>query len=191
MIKRFSGYDAAPTASPREKLPAGGYVAKILNAAIVEYSWGSVLVLAHDITEGEYAGFWKADYDSNEREDKKWRGNLRITLPKDDGSDKDEWSKRSFNNLIWAVEVSNPGYAWNWNESSLVGKELGVLYRNKEWAMNGQSGWTTEACSVVSVDAVREGSFRIPRDKPLANKPASSATPTFTALPDDDGELPF
>lgn len=191
MIKRYEGFAPEQSASgPREKLPAGGYVAKILNAEIVEYSWGSVLVLAHDITEGEYTGFWKDDYDTNEREDRKWRGNIRITLPKGDGSDKDEWAKRAFNNLVWAAEYCNPGYKWNWDEKTLVGKEIGVLYRNKEWAMNGQTGWTTEACSVVSSESIRDNTFRVPKDKPLANKPVVPAAPTFTVL-DDDGELPF
>ena len=85
------------------------------------------------------------------------------------------------------MEQSNAGFAWNWDEKTLKGKKIGLLYRNKEWEFGGKSGWTTEAISADSVDNIREGKFRIPKDKPLANKPAE---PTFTEI-EDEGELPF
>ena len=77
-----------------------------------------MLVLSFDITEGEHAGFFKADYNANTNEDKKWRGTFRISIPKDDGSEKDGWTKRTFNNMIACVEESNPGYHWDWNEAN-------------------------------------------------------------------------
>ena len=188
MIKQYSGYEAKKV-STREALPAGGYVCKIMDAKVQDYSWGSVLILAHDVVEGEYKDHWRKDYAANTNEDKKWRGNLRINLPKDDGSDQDAWTKSAFNNFVWAVQESNPGYTWNWDESALKGKALGILYRNREWAMNGNSGWTTEAAGATSVDDIRSGSFRIPKDKPLANK--NSTAPVFTPVANADDDLPF
>lgn len=188
-MKQFSGFEAKKSGSSREKLPAGGYVAKILDAKEVEYSWGSVLLISFDIAEGEHKDFFKNDYGNQDVEDKKWRGTYRLRIPLDDGSERDGWTKRSFGNAIWAVENSNKGYHWDWDETSLKKKLIGVLYRNREWEMNGNTGWTTECCAFTSVEDVHQGTFKMPKDKPLKDKPASSA---FTSVDDeDDGELPF
>ena len=188
-MKKFNDVKAERSFGGRETLPAGGYVCDILSAKVESNDWGETLVIAHDVAEGDYKGIFKRDYDNNDREDKKWRGTFRLRLPKDDGTEQDGWKKRSLGNFIWAIEQSNPGYAWNWDEKTLKGKKIGLLYRNKEWEYNGRSGWTTEAISTDSVDDIREGKFRIPKDKPLANKPVS-VEQTFEEL-DDSSELPF
>lgn len=186
-MKAFNGYHAeAPRR--REILPAGGYVAKIMDAKEVGYDWGSVLLISFDIAEGEYQSFFAADYRGQAGEDKKWRGTLRLRIPKDDGSEQDEWSKRSFGNAMWAVEESNAGYHWGWDEVTLKGKTVGVLFRNKEWEMNGNTGWTTECCAFDSAENIRSGKFKMPKDKPLKNGGGSSA---FTAVPAGDDDLPF
>lgn len=188
-MKKFSDVKAERSFSGRETLPAGGYVCDILSAKVESNDWGETLIIAHDVAEGDYKGIFKRDYDNNDREDKKWRGTFRLRLPKDDGTEQDGWKKRSLGNFIWAIEESNPGYTWNWDEKTLKGKKIGLLYRNKEWEYNGRSGWTTEAISSDSVDDIREGKFKIPKDKPLANKPVS-VEQTFEEL-DDSSELPF
>lgn len=190
MIKQYNGFKAERSGGAREILPAGGHVGKILDARVQDYSWGSVLVLSHDVSEGEYKDFFRRDYAENTNEDKKWRGNLRLNIPKDDGSEKDEWTKRTFNNAMWAIEESNPGYTWNWDEKSLKNKTVGLLYRNKEWGMNGNTGWTTECCALASADDIREGKFKVPKDKPLKEKPAAAVNWTEIA-DDDDSDLPF
>ncbi len=195
-MKQFSGYKAeAPVR--REKLPAGGYVARILSAREQEYSWGNVLLISFDIAEGEHKEFFKNDYHSQQQEDKKWRGTYRLRVPKDDGSEQDAWSKRSFGNAMWAVEASNSGYHWDWNEGGLKGKLVGVLFRNKEWQMNGTTGWTTECCSLVDAELIRQNRFTMPKDKPLKERAAASA-PVFTSSAgfeevaiESDDDLPF
>lgn len=199
-MRPFNGYKAERK-SAREILPAGGYIAKIMDAKEIEYTWGSVLEISFDICEGEYRDFFATDYRSNTSEDKKWRGTYRLTVPKDDGSEKDGWTKNTFNGAMWAIEESNPGYRWAWDEKSLKGKTVGVLYRNREWEMNGNTGWTTEAAVLDTVDNVRNGKFKLPKDKPLANK---KATPAFgggawtsagaavnIGFSEPDGDLPF
>ena len=86
-MRQFSGFKAEKASSGREILPAGGYVCEIKSAKEEEFDWGSRLALAIDVVEGEYAGFFKKDFDGNDREDKKWRGIYRISIPKDDGSE--------------------------------------------------------------------------------------------------------
>lgn len=73
-------------------------VSQNLDAKEARYDWGDVLVVSFDILEGEHKGFFAADYKAQDQEDKKWRGTFRITLPKDDGSERDTWTKRGFNN---------------------------------------------------------------------------------------------
>lgn len=180
-------------AEGKEVLPAGAYVAKIVSARVDENSYGSSLVIAFDIAEGQFKDFFKKDFDNNPREDKKWRGVYRIFLPKDDGSEKDEWTKRTLGNALYAIEDSNNGYKWAWEESTLKGKSVGVAYRNKEWEYNGNRGWTTECGKLVSVEDVRNGKVKPLKDRPLKNAPATSATNTSADAFADvkDEELPF
>lgn len=199
-MRPFNGYKAERKAA-REILPTGGYVARILDAKEIGYTWGSVLEISFDICEGDFRDFFATDYRSNTAEDKKWRGTYRLTVPKDDGSEKDGWTKNTFNGAMWAVEESNPGYRWSWDETTLKGKLVGVIYRNKEWEMNGNTGWTTECGMFDTVDNIRSGKFKPMKDKPLKNKAAAPAfgggawTPAGTAVnigfSEPDGDLPF
>ena len=187
----MKNYDVKPE-KPRagkETLPAGGYVCQIMSARVESNDWGDTLVIAHDVCEGDYKDIFKRDYENNPNEDKKWRGTFRLKLPKDDGTEHDGWKKRSLSNFLWAIEQSNPGFAFDWDEKKLKGKKIGLLYRNKEWAYNDRTGWTTEAAGTDSIDNIRDGKFRALKDKPLANKPSA---PVFTEDESDlGGELPF
>ena len=191
MIKQYSGAKAERRTT-REPLPAGGSVAKILAAQVQSYSFGDMLVLSFDIAEGEHKDFFKKDYAANQNEDKKWRGTFRISIPKDDGSEKDAWSKAAFNDMI-AVFETDPGFHWDWDETKLKGRVVGVLFRNKEWEWEDRTGWTTECCALTTAAEIRSGDFKMPKDKPLKKKEEStvSASSGFTSLNDDDGELPF
>lgn len=189
-MKQFSGYKAEKSAV-RKQLPVGGYVAKILNAEEVTYSWGSVLLISFDIAEGPHKDFFATDYKNQDREDKKWRGTYRLNIPKDDGSKKDEWNKRTFGNAMYCIEDGNPDYHWNWDESTLKGKAVGVLFRNEEWEYEGNTGWSTRACAFACVGDIRDGNFKMPKDK-LLKKRVASAIPNFQEITiPDDVKLPW
>lgn len=194
MIKQYKGFKAEKTSGPREILPAGGYVAKIVSAKVESYTWGDRLAVAYDVAEGEYAGFFKRDYDNNPNEDKKWRGVFRLTIPTDSEDQQNKWSRRRFNNFTACLEESNPNYHWDWNEEKLRGLMVGILVRDREWEMNGNTGWTTEACDAACIEAIRAGKFRTPKAFPLKNKPVVEAdyAAAQTAAPvEDDSDLPF
>ena len=111
-------------------------------------------------------------------------------LPKDDGSEKDSWSKRTLGNMIWSFESSNKDYHWDWNEAGLKDKLVGVLFRNKEWEYNGQTGWTTECCGLTDVESIRTDKYRTPKDKPLKNN--FTISDGFADLTNsDDSDLPW
>ena len=192
MIRGYNNYSAKKSVS-REPLPAGGYVCRILDVKLQNYTWGDVIVLSLDVVEGQYKDFFRKDYQAQSGEDKKWRGTLRLNIPKDDGSEKDAWTKRTFENAMWAFEASNPGYHFDWDEQKLKNLLVGVLYRNREWEKNGNRGWTTESCAATSVDDVRSGSYKMPKDKPLSaltNLAPAGGYQSFASIGDDD-ELPF
>ena len=92
-----------------------------------------------------------------------------------------------------SVLVISFGYHWDWNEAILKGKSVGVLFRNKEWEMNGNTGWTTECCALDSVKNIRNNAFKMPKDKPLKQKAAAGTVNPMEAVESfaDDGDLPF
>lgn len=191
MIRKPQKYDETQVTEPQEKLPIGGYVLKILGVKVEDYSWGQVLVLRHDIAEGEHVGFFKKNYDAQES-NQKWKGTFRINLPKDDGSEMDQWNVRRLKAAMIAIEKSNDGYVWNWDENSLVGKFVGGLFGNKEYEYNGSRGFYTECRTLCSTERIRSGNFTIPKDKMLENKTSSNdmAIPAgFFAV--DDEDIPF
>ena len=176
-------------------LPVGGYIVKIKAAQVKEYSGQNgtfeKLEIAFDIAEGEYKDFYQADFDSQQSEDKRWKGVLRQYIPSDDGSERDEKTKAFFKTMIEAIEDSNNGYHWDWDEKKLKGKIVGCVFRNEEWEYNGMTGWRTAPLKFISVENIKNGKFKLPKDKPLANR--STAPTGFTELDviNDDDDLPF
>jgi len=199
-MKRLGGYEAAKAYSDQERLPAGGYVLKILDVKYQTNEWGDVILLSFDIYEGEQKDFFAANYRSQTGEDKKWKGVYRLRVPKDDGTEQDSWTMRRFKTVITAFEESNSGYHWNWDEQTLKGKLIGALFNNKEYEFNGRSGFFTNCHSLVTAEKIRSGKFEIPADTLLKNKQGaaiSAAGPMngdgFLPIPDsvDDEDLPF
>ena len=191
-MKQYQGFESKKSASARELLPAGNHIAKILKAEEQSTTEGKLyIVLSFDIMEGEYKDFFRRDYNSQDPAFgmPKWRGTFRLWEPTDDGSEKDGWTKRTFNNLIACIEESNPGYHWDWNEQNLKGKMIGVMYRDKEWAFDGKTGWTTECGALCSVEDVRSGRAKPLKSKPLPQSAGAPSAGGFTQVEDD--ELPF
>lgn len=204
MIQKPKNWDSVQAFTERRKLPVGAYICKIRNAVVKSTDYGDQLCILFDISDGEYASFYADDFAANpQQQDKKWKGVLRQFLPKDDGSQKDEWTKSSFKGLIEAIEASNRGYAWNWDERSLSGREIGVIFRNEEWDYNGKTGWTARPFRACPVNAVIDGDYIVPEDKPLKNKSSgfgrfAAPAANFGAAPvqdfsvvDNNEELPF
>lgn len=201
MIKQPSNWNEVQEFTENAKLPLDAYVCKVKRAEVQ----GEQLCIAFDIAEGAQTGFYKRAFASDNRENKKWKGVLRLWLPKDDGSDRDEWTKSTLKGMVTAFEKSNPGYKWNWNEQSLAGRMIGILFRNEEWEYEGKTGWTVRPFRAISVDTVRSGDYTLPKDKPLKKKESSGygeaydgfvsasnySSSDFAMLDDSDAELPF
>lgn len=189
MINRPNNWNEVQEFAERPKLPVGAYVCRIKRAVVQNNSYGDQLCLLFDIADGQYGGFYQKDFDGNRAEDKKWKGVLRLFLPREDGSEKDEWTKSALKGLFTAIENSNPGYTWNWDETTLAGKMVGVMYRNEEYDYKGKQGWSARPFRALSVSSVRDNKYELPNPKPL--NPSAVKPAEFTELSEDDGELPF
>ena len=66
----------------------------------------------------------------------------------------------------------------------------GVLFRNEEWEYNGNTGWSTRCCAFAAVGDIRDGNFKMPKEKPLKNKAPAAAIPDFKEEP-YTGKLPW
>ena len=177
------------------RLPAGNYVGKIKSAKVEDYNWGSVLIIAFDIIEGEYAGFFQKAFDADTSDTKKWKGTCRITIPQG-GSQYFASEKRNFENAIACIEESNKGYHWDWNEAKLKGKTAGFRFRDKEFKnMLGEIVEFTECLNIVTADDVRTGKAKLLKPKKLAEyeKPEILSAPKTDDLEIIDGydDLPF
>ena len=192
-MKKPSNWNDVKAAGERVKLPAGGYEAKIINAKVVNYdgSNGSYerLEIAVDITAGEYKDYYKQDFDSNTRDDKKWRGVARFYVPTDDGSEKDEYTKSVLKSVTDALEDSNKGYHWDWDETKLKGLKVGILVRDKEYEIDGKHGFSPEIFRFTDINRIREGKFTVPKQKLLKGSSGTSAAASSgddSAASDDD-----
>jgi hypothetical protein len=186
--------------SDRAKLPLGAYVCQVKKVAVQDTDYGAQLAILLDISEGEFKEFFNKDFQGNQNADRKWRGVIRQWLPKDDGSEKDEITKRIFKGLVTSFENSNPGFKWNWDATSLVGKTVGVLFRNEEYDFQGRQGWAVRPFRCMTADKVRSGDYTLPDNKPLnnsgyrmgdANDTALVNKPQNTFVEVEVDELPF
>lgn len=197
-MKKPANWDNVKAVAEREALPVGAYVCKIIAAENRTYptrDGGSFdrLEVAFDIIEGDFAGHYQKDFDAQRGEDRKWKGVLRLYVPTDDGSEQDAWTQSVFKGFTEALEASNLGYHWDWEEKGLKGKLLGILFRNEQWAMGERSGWKTQPFRALAVDTVRAGKFTIPKDKPNKNAVSIDVQPgagDFAVVADDE-DLPF
>lgn len=171
-----------------ERVTPGGYVCGITNVKDVPES--EYLLIEYDIAEGplknyyrqlnEAKGFWGGKFVKSYREK---------ALP-------------FFKGFITAVENSNNGYKWNYDETTLKRKLIGLVFGEEEYTKNdGTVGKRLYVSSVHSVDKIRSGDFTVPPLKKLASSstasvvyPDFSATQTATAgglVEIDDDEMPF
>ena len=198
-MRPFNNYETTQTISARAQLPVGAYICRILKAEEKVYNsskgeWHK-LEISFDISEGEHKDFYANDYKAQTGEDKKWKGVMRMNIPTDDGSEADGWAKRSFKTNILAIEDSNSGYHWDWNEAQLKGKTVGIVFRSEEWEYNGKRGWRTAPFKMVPAADVKSGNVKIPDPKPLNNKASQTSAASAADLSDfvevASSELPF
>lgn len=177
-MRKPRGYEEAKSYSDGFQLPAGGYVVQILDTEAGAYSDGNeFLRVKFDIIEGEYKDYYRKQYEAQTFEPKKYKGTMIIKWPSDDGSESDEWKNRRLKSNIAAIEQSNEGYVWSWDENTLKGKIVGLVFCNAEYQIDDNHGWWTKPKWFVAADKIRSGKFKIPNDEPLKDNSRGSAEP--------------
>lgn len=129
-MRKFNGYNEAKTNEfeNKERLKLGPHYCKIMKAEVIQLKTKDgrpfeQLLLTIDIAEpDEQAGFFNRKFAEDANKDAmkaKWKGTYKLTIPEDDSED---FVKNNFKTLTTSIEKSNPGYVWNWEENTLVGK---------------------------------------------------------------------
>jgi hypothetical protein len=195
MIKKPTGYDDAPVYGDYEKLPLGGHICQIKTVRTDLFEWGNVLILAFDIAEGSPSdGFYQRNFQTQQQENRKWKGTYRITIPPEIPTDeKDEKSISIFKTAIKSIEESNPGYFWNWDEMTLKGKIFGGVFGRKEYSFNGHHGFYTECRFIRTAEEIKKG-VEVPEDKLLSEgkKTSNTVQNGYEEIPiPADDDLPF
>ena len=198
MIKAFNDFDKVQGYQDRPQLPVGGYVMRIMGAEVKENSVGQYVQVSMDIAEGQYKDFFANDYRAQQPQDNKdkiWHCTYFLNVPLDNGSEKDGWTKRKFKTFTEALEASNDGYHFDWDEKKFKGLSIGGLFNMREYkTRDGNVGRSTNLAQVTSVEKIRTGKYKLPKDQLLSGERAeasTSGTPSegFSVVHDDD--LPF
>lgn len=130
------------------RLPAGGYVCVIKGAKDqVSKRGNKILSLALDIVGGVYDGYFAQKFTARQRyaEGAAWPCVHNQAYEKG-------MSANFFKGIIEAVKASNEGYCWRWQESTLVGKLVGVIFRDEEYmADDGTVRMVAKPYSFVAV----------------------------------------
>ena len=160
-MKAFSGFKAEASGRKPNMLPAGAYVAKIKGVKIEGQEPDQQLVLRVDVEEGPYEKyFFKRFMADKERSnyEPKYKGDFKIRIPNDENTKAlyPETDLKRFNDAIYRIEQSNPGYHWDWNENGLKGLLVGINMQPGEY--NGYP--FTKIGRLEIVDDVRAGNVQ-------------------------------
>ena len=172
-MKQIKDFDNVQPAGSFERPAADGYVCIIRH--VEDHPDKEFLHIEFDIAEGKFkgyaaetaerAGFWPLRCN-------RFYGAKGVSF---------------FKAFIEAVEATNKGYRWDWNEQSLVGKGVGIVFREEEYlARDGSIRKSIAPFEFKTATQIRDGDFTVPAPKTVSQ--AAAAPATFV---EDDTELPF
>ena len=176
---RYEGMKSEESKGAVKTLPAGPYVAKVLNTSIIGKEPDQQLAVVIDIWEGDYAGWYrtkfKADKEKGSNFEIKYKGVIRIRIPNPDNTNAryPESDIRRFNDMIWRFEKSNDGFHWDGDETKLKGLLIGVSVQEDTY--NGKP--FTKPARFEIVDDVRQGKVKVmaPRQREEASENPTNA----------------
>lgn len=180
-----------------ESLKLGGHEVIIKNAYEYKGMTGNTSLRVEVDIDGndEQKGFYQKQFDNNTNSDKKWpsASTKYISLKEDDTC------VAMFKGFTTCVENSNPGYTWNFDEKTLIGKKLCGVYGLEEYQDNeGKTKTATKLVQFRSLDKLN--TIKIPKVKLLDGttmdyeeykKHNNSTTPFDDKIEISDDDLPF
>lgn len=199
MLKRPTDYETAQaaTSGSTPTLPAGGHGCYIKKAEVVTMDYdgkrSTQLHVYFDIREnGPYDDYYLKKYNAGQRwGTPKWQGVFKQRVyGETNGTEDESVTNPYFKGLVTAIEESNPGFKWDWNEQSLRGKKIGFIFREEEFLTQEKEVKTTvRAAWCCGYDGA--GEIEAPAIKKLdpSKLPANVAHPELTPAPEE--KLPW
>lgn len=188
-MRKVDGYEQAQARTGEfETLIPGGYVCKILSVKAEDKDYGTLLRIAFDIVEGEHKDFYKKQFDRKKEgnPDTKWPGMYYQTAKNGEESG-------YFKGFITAIENSNSGYKWDWDEQKLKGKLFGGIFAEEEYEIRqgkhaGEIGTSVKCRNIRSADKIRSGDYKVPDKKllPASHNNDTSSSSDETKFPWDE-----
>jgi len=189
-MKPIQGYELANEAGEFKRLPAGVYGVKI--TSVKDNPENEYLEVTCDITKGEYANYFSTLVAAGMNDASRCiRSYKQKALP-------------FFKAFITAIEKTNSGYHWDWDESKLVGKNVMAVVAEEEYLdKNNEVKIAFKVVDFRSLEAYKEGKIKVPELKklpqPVVQEPVApvqqdlfdsvSEQPSNNFISDDD--LPF
>lgn len=169
-----------------KRITLGGHVCQIKNVKLDTTSTGKeVMIIQFDIANGECANYYTEDFQRRyvSNPDAKYMGVYRQLT---EGN-----SQKFFKGMLTAIEKSNQGYTWNWDEKTLKGKFFGGVFGEEEYINNkGEKKMSTKCFFIRSVEQVLAG-VEIPKPKLLKETSNSGYDVSSFGADVIDEEIPF
>ena len=177
-MKEISNYADVPENQGGEyEKPIGGFICKI--TSIENKQDKEYLYVEFDIAAGKFKGYFADTYQRVGF----WAGKF-IRSYKDTAAG-------FFKGFISAIEQSNKGYKWAWDEQTLVNKMIGLVLAEEEYMGNaGEVKTRLYVAQNRSVEAIRAGDFKVPALKKYKGDATAAVSSRFEDVP-DTGEVPF
>jgi len=97
--------------------------------------------------------------------------------------------------MIVAFEKSNPGYQWNWDEKSLVGRKVVIVFREEEYLdASTEMRTTVKPDEFHSIEALEQGRLKVKPKKELSEEDKRrfiDAHRSQDTTIENDADLPF
>ena len=164
-----SNYDTEKERTFFDELPsAGPYVGKIIHAEEKQSKSGNpMLVLSIDISEGQFKDYYKNLSDRISKDC--FLKHYRVLTDENAGYLKGD---------ILAIEHSNPGFIYNFDETTLSGRLVGINIREEEYvANNGNIKISLKIVHLCGVVDVRNGKIKTIKPKTFQSKPVKNELP--------------
>lgn len=175
-MKPIQGWNLVNEAGEFKRLPAGIYGVKL--TSVKNNEEGQYFEITCDIVKGEFKDYFKSQVEAGLKDNSKTLRSYKTNaLP-------------FFKAFITAVEKSNPGYEWDWDESKLVGKNVIAVFGEEEYKdKDGNVKVATRVVEFRSLEAYQQGKITVPELKKLPPEEATVPVVENSLLSDSD--LPF
>lgn len=176
-MRRIENWDSIVESTSFKRLTPNGYIVKILK--VEDHPEKEYLKIYFDIFKGDDKGYFKKQYDGDTRKEKKWpNAGTFIRSYKDSAAS-------MFKGFINAIEKSNKGYQWNFDEKTLVNKVVGLIIADEQYQnQKGQVRVRNYVAAVRSVETIEKSEYEIPALKELTTTKTTTTAPANDPLPD-------